>query len=98
VWREYRDRGVAFLAVATAEMGPVDRDETRRWAKNMGLTMPVALDLTVETYRRYDPLAGANRVAPFPRQFVVDRQGRLLYGSRRYDAVALRRALDAALR
>lgn len=94
--REYEKRGVAVLGVASANMGPMDESRTRNFVTKVGIGGAVALDTTAQVYQSYDRLVrGGAAVAPFPRQFVLDAEGRVVYASPRYDPAALRKVLDS---
>ncbi len=83
------DGGVVLLGALDEGLVVMDSDLNR-------LTSPVLLDADGSVYRSYDTSA-LGGYAPFPLQILVDRQGRIVYMARQYNADAVRDAIEAAL-
>ena len=85
--REYRDRGVAFLGVATHGESA---EKVRTYLQAHDITFPVVLDDHVRYYNYFWPEAqGLRGLAPFPLQAVIDPEGRVVtvLGSYRPDVL-----------
>lgn len=90
-----RRRGVAALGVATNTMRPeMTEARTRAFAERFGLKGPLALEPGDEVYRAYGALIRDLTWVPFPRQFLIDGEGRVVYASGRHDPAALWRAVE----
>ncbi len=65
-WEEHRDQGVVFLGVAVDDT----ELEASRFAQQVGVTYPLALDQTGDVARAY-------RIQGVPSTYFIDRQGNL---------------------
>lgn len=69
-------------------------ERTQAFMQRVGIRTPVALDVDASVYRSYDALQRAGAVAPYPRQYVIDGAGRVVYAANRHSPTAVRRALE----
>ena len=58
-----------------------------------GVDFPVLLDLDGAVFEKYD-YRGAGAYAPFPRQYIVDRDGIVVYQANQYYPEAVEEALS----
>lgn len=65
-WEEHRDQGVVFLGIAVDDT----ELEASRFAQQVGVTYPLALDQTGDVARAY-------RILGVPSTYFIDRQGNL---------------------
>jgi len=89
LYRRYKDKGLAFLAVDLGE----DRDGVAAFVRQNAFSFPVAID-PGEAARDYG-------IRSIPTTFILDREGRavaLAIGGRNWDSPAVFAALDAFLR
>lgn len=66
------------------------------FVEEAGVTSPVLLDSDGGVYRSYDTTA-LGGYAPFPLQILIDRDGKIVYMARQYNADAVKAAIEAAL-
>ena len=66
-WEEHRDQGVVFVGIAVDDLA----SEASRFAQQVGVTYPLALDATGDVARAY-ALRG------LPSTYFIDRQGKLV--------------------
>ena len=103
LYRKYQDRGVQVFVIDVKE----SKTKTHRWARSLGFTFPVLLDLNGAVSTRYSP----DGIAPFlPRDqvpigsnLIIDQEGTIrffsLLDSVNFDAelIALTACLDHVL-
>ncbi len=65
-WEEHREQGVVFLGIAVDDTA----SEASRFAEQVGVTYPLALDTTGDVARAY-------RIRAVPSTYFIDREGRL---------------------
>ena len=90
VWRQYRDRGLAVVAVSVDEQG---EKRLAKFVQRLNLTYPILLDPQSTVAERYD-------VGGLPASFLIDAEGRLigrLEGSREWDSPEALDLLDQLL-
>ena len=66
-WEEHRDQGVVFVGIAVDDLA----SEASRFAQQVGVTYPLALDATGDVARAY-ALRG------LPSTYFIDREGKLV--------------------
>lgn len=96
IWEVYEPLGLAAVAISSSTIGAEDPVLLGDYVDGMGLTMPVLLDVTTSVYQDYfivDPEA----FAPYPREFIVDVDGTILYTSATVDTEAIAAVLDSVL-
>lgn len=96
IWDVYEPLGAKAVAISSSTLGPEDPLALANYVATMGLTMPVLLDVTsavYDDYRIFDPDA----FAPYPREYIIDRDGTVLYTDSTIDVAAIAAVLDAAL-
>ena len=71
VWKEYGDRGVAFLGIDSQDVELAARAFTER----IGITYPLATDATGRFVREFDVVEDTG-VLPLPSTLFLDREGR----------------------
>jgi peroxiredoxin len=89
VHQEYKDRGLAVLAIDFEE----EPSKVRAWADRSLVSMPVLLDRDGAVTRRYD-------VSATPTTFIVSREGTLVakaLGNRAWRSPAARALFEALL-
>ena len=65
-WEEHQDQGVVFVGIAVADT----ESDASRFAQQVGVTYPLALDATNEVARAY-------RLRAVPSTYFIDREGML---------------------
>jgi peroxiredoxin len=96
IWQKYKDDGLVFYSISSSRIGPEDPDQLAAFVAAMGLTMPVLFDSSSETYYDYyinDPDA----FSPYPREFVISKEGIIQYASSNVDVPALQAVIEAEL-
>lgn len=96
IWQTHQPRGLRAFAISSNTLGPDDRDTVAAFTAEMGLTMTVLLDYDVDVYEEWR-MADADGFAPYPREFIVDRDGTIAYAAATIDPVALAEVLDDLL-
>jgi peroxiredoxin len=71
-YNEFVDRGFEVLTIAST-----DRDQSKIVVRDLDLKMPLLSDPSCARFRRYH--VGQALGAPLPAQFVVDRDGRIIF-------------------
>lgn len=82
-----------MFAISSSVIGPEDPDSLQAFIDGMGLTMPVLLDSDGALYSDYyinDP----NSFAPYPREYIIDPTGTIIYTSSNVDIEAMQAVLD----
>lgn len=91
LWQPLRDHGVTVVGVGTGGLyGQDTPEQLQRFVDQTQVTFPVGLD-RIGSYGRF-PRSGS--ISPFPLDVVVDREGRIAYVSREYDAEALEEVVN----
>jgi peroxiredoxin len=97
VWQRWDDSGdVVGFAISSSIIGREDPDDLRQFVAGMGLTLTVLADYDATLYDEYrfdDPEA----FAPYPRDFVVGRDGRIAYLKATLDVDAMNAVIEAEL-
>ena len=97
VYQPYADSGeVVAYAISSSVIGTEDPDDLRQYTDGLGLTMTVLADYSADVYDAYrftDPEA----FAPYPREIVVGRDGRIAYLKATLDVAAMKAAVEAEL-
>ena len=65
-WEEHREQGVVFVGIAVDDTA----SEASKFAEQVGVTYPLALDTTGDVARAY-------RIRAVPSTYFIDREGRL---------------------
>jgi len=68
----------------------------RNFIRQTGITFPVAMDHK-GSYKQFKGLGG-KALAPFPLDVIIDRQGKIAYVSRKYEAKRMQTVIDRLLR
>jgi peroxiredoxin len=71
-YQEFVDRGMEVLMITST-----DRDQSKIVVQDLNLKMPLLSDPSCARFRRYH--VGQALGAPLPAQFVVDREGRIIF-------------------
>jgi hypothetical protein len=96
IWEVYEPLGLQAVAISSSTIGPEDPITLGAYVDAMGLTMPVLLDVDVSVYQDYfinDPDA----FAPYPREYIIDGNGTVLYTDASIDTAAIAAVLDSVL-
>ncbi len=96
VWQVWQDKGLVAYAISSSTIGPENPQDLAEYVEGMKLTMTVLADYDVTVYYDYrinDPDA----YAPYPREYVVDRDGTIVYMDSNIDVVALNALLEELL-
>ena len=96
IWEVYEPLGLQAVALSSSTIGPEDPTALAAYIDGMGLTMPVLLDVTTSVYQDYfinDPDA----FAPYPREYIIDGNGTVLYTDASIDVEAISAVLDSVL-
>ena len=96
IYQRYRDRGLVGWAVSSSTLGPADPDDLAAYVDGLGLTMPVLLDVNGEMYADYE-ITVPGGFAPYPREYLIDRDGTVLYASPNIDTDAIATVLEQHL-
>jgi len=78
IWQVYKDKGFALIGVDRNE----GMDTVKRFAKQMKITYPLALDPQANIFGRF-----ADKEAGVTRNVLIDRNGKIAFLTRLYDAV-----------
>ena len=83
-------------SMSSSIIGVEDPQALTDYVSGMGLTMPILFDAGATVYGDYriDPGAG---FAPYPREYIIDRDGTLLYLAADVDVPAMQAILDDKL-
>jgi peroxiredoxin len=71
-YQEFVDRGMEVLMITST-----DRDQSKIVVRDLNLNMPLLSDPSCARFRRYH--VGQALGAPLPAQFVVDKEGRIIF-------------------
>lgn len=71
-------------------------EEVQAFARRLGITFPLLLDQDASAYQKYQG-DRTPRIAPFPRDVLVDGKGQVVYYSRIFEPEALREAIEQVL-
>jgi len=93
IWQTQSHDDVLVIGLNPGGLTGQDQKYMADYANNLGLTFPIARDLN-GTYGMY---VGTDKIAPFPLDVVVGRDGRVRTVSRDFDVDALRAEVLAAL-
>jgi peroxiredoxin len=96
IWQSYEDQGLVAFAISSSTIGPEDPVALAAYVETMGLTMTVLADYDVTVYDDYF-LSDPDAFAPYPREFIVDRDGVIIYADATIDVDAISAVLDAEL-
>ena len=96
IWQAYQDQGLIVVAISSSTIGPEDPVALADYVATMGLTMPVLLDVDEAVYNDYRITTG-DHFAPYPREYIIDRDGLLLYAEPTIDVAAMPPIIEAAL-
>ena len=90
VWQRYRDAGLVFWGINIDEPKPVVEDFVREFQ--------VTFTTLLGNSDLYDAFTiGGRHVSPYPRDFIVGRQGTIAYASDMFDPDEIERVLAAEL-
>ena len=93
VWQKYKDDGLVMFAISSSIIGVENEASLQSFVQSMGLSMPVLLDSDGTVYDDYyinDPSA----FAPYPREYIIDPSGTIIYTSSNVDIDAIQAVLD----
>ena len=96
IWQTYAPRGLTAFAISSNILAPDDPQTVEAYVTEMGLTMTTLVDYDVTVYDAYR-INDADGFAPYPREFVIDRDGRIAYAAATIDPPALAAVLDSLL-
>ena len=96
LWQDFAPRGLIAYSVSSNILAPDDPETVADYVAEMGLTMTTLIDYDVTVYDAYR-ITDSDGFAPYPREFIVDRDGTVLYAAATIDAAAMAEVLDAAL-
>lgn len=71
-YEQFKNRGIEILLITST-----DKKQSQIIVKDLGLKMPLLSDPSCHTFRTYN--TGQALGAPLPAQFVLDKDGKLLY-------------------
>ncbi len=84
VWQEYSDEGVILLGIT-----PVNENQSTQFVIDNGLTFPILQDTPsgqgIGTGIVYDQYYIPNQGSPYPRDFIIDRNGEVVYANNEID-------------
>ena len=83
-------------AISSSRIGEEDPVQLAAFASTMGLTMPVLFDQTDDTYNDYS-INDPDAFSPYPREFIIDKDGTILYASSNIDIPAMKAVIEGAL-
>ena len=96
IWEVYEPLGLQAVAISSSTIGPEDPILLAAYIEGMGLTMPVLLDVTTSVYQDY-LIVDPDQFAPYPREFIIDGNGTVLYTDAGIDTAAIAAVLDSVL-
>lgn len=96
IWEVYEPLGLKAVAISSSTIGPEDPVTLAAYIDGMGLTMPVLLDVDTSVYQDY-MIADPDAFAPYPREFIIDGDGTVLYTDGSLDTDAISAVLDGVL-
>jgi peroxiredoxin len=77
-------------------IGTEDPDNLAGYVEGLGLTMPILLDASTTVYDDYR-IEFEEGFAPYPREYIIGRDGTLLYLAADIDVPAMQAILDVEL-
>ena len=83
-------------AISSSRIGEEDPIQLTSFAATMGLTMPVLFDQTDDTYNDY-AITDPDAFSPYPREFIIDKNGVIIYASSNIDIPAMKAVIESAL-
>ncbi len=92
----YAPQGLTAFAISSNVLGVDDPTNVENYVDEMGLTMTTLVDYDVRLYDDYR-LSETTAFAPYPREFIVDRDGTIAYAAATLDPAALAEVLDELL-
>jgi hypothetical protein len=96
IWEVYEPMGLQAVAISSSTIGPEDPILLAAYIDGMGLTMPVLLDVSTSVYDDYF-IVDPDQFAPYPREYIVDGNGTVLYTDAGLDIAAISAVLDGVL-
>ena len=96
IWQPYKDRGLLAWSLSSSVIGTEDPDNLAGYVEGLGLTMPILLDASTTVYDDYR-IESEEGFAPYPREYIIGRDGTLLYLAADIDVPAMQAILDAEL-
>jgi len=85
-----------MYSISSSRIGQEDPAQLSSFAQTMGLTMPVLLDDTSDTYYDYY-IESPDAFSPYPREFVIGKDGRIVFAASNIDIPAIQTAVESAL-
>ena len=96
LWQVYKDEGLQAYALSSSIIGPEDPVQLGAFVDAMGLTMNVVVDYDATVYSdNYN--ADPDQFSPYPREFILDENGVVLYTSSTIDIPAMKAIIEAEL-
>jgi len=92
----YKDQGLVAYSISSSIIGPENEEQLTAFADTMGLTMPVLFDPSPNTYNDYY-IEVADAFSPYPRQFIIDKDGNIAYASSNIDIPAMTDVIQALI-
>ncbi|MCO4772718.1 MAG: redoxin domain-containing protein [Deltaproteobacteria bacterium] len=96
LWQPYGPQGLTAYAISSNRLGPDDPITVGEYADELGLTMPVLLDLSVEVYEDYI-ISDADGFAPYPREYIIAPDGTIAYAAATVDPSAMQAVIEDLL-
>jgi len=96
LWQDQAPRGITAFAISSNTLGPDDPDTVADYVAEMGLTMTTLVDYDVTVYDDYR-ISDSDGFAPYPREYIIDRDGTIAYAAATVDVAAMTAVLDALL-
>jgi peroxiredoxin len=85
-----------MFAISSSVIGPEDLDNLAAFTTSMGLTMPILIDSDAQLYDDYS-INDPDAFSPYPREYIIDSSGTVIYTSSNIDIVAMQEVLDQQL-
>ena len=92
MYEAYRDAGVQVWAIASNE----SPREVEEFVERLDIDMPVLLDITGDVAAQY-AAAGKFETAPYPQEWLVGRDGTIVYYDNELDIDRLLEAIESEL-
>ena len=96
IWEVYEPLGLQAVAISSSTIGPEDPVLLEAYIDGMGLTMPVLLDVDTSVYQDY-MIEDPDSFAPYPREYIIDGNGTVIYTDASLDIAAISAVLDSVL-
>lgn len=98
VWRTYQDQGLRVWAIGAPDVGSEREEAIRDFASDLGLSMPVLLDWGGEVTSRWPAPPGTEGTeAPYPQEWLIDRDGMVAWYNNTFDYGELVEVIEAEL-